>query len=63
MSIGVVGSSCIHSICAFYYMCNLFGVMVFQRSIVNMGVEEGYMDSQYMCTLLYVKLIWCNGIP
>ena len=22
-------------ICAFYYMCNLFGVVVFQRSMVN----------------------------
>ena len=21
------------------------------------------MDSQYMCILPYVKLIWCNGIP
>ena len=21
------------------------------------------MYSQYMCILLYVKLIWCNGIP
>ena len=23
-----------------------------------MGVD----DAQYMCILLYVKLIWCNGI-
>ena len=21
------------------------------------------MCTQYMCILLYVKLIWCNGIP
>ena len=21
------------------------------------------MYAQYMCILLYVKLIWCNGIP
>ena len=29
------GGTCILSICAFYYMCNLFGVMVFKISIVN----------------------------
>ena len=30
-----MGGTCILSICVFYYMCNLFSVMVFQRSIVN----------------------------
>ena len=55
-----LGGRCILSICALCYMQNLFGVMVFHRSIVNWS--WGYMYSQYMCILLYVKLIWCNGI-
>ena len=29
------GGTCMLSICAFCYMCNLFGVMVFHTSIVN----------------------------
>ena len=35
--------------------------MVFHRSIVNSSGE--YMYLQYMCIMLYVKVIWCNGIP
>ena len=60
LSIGV-GGICILSICAFCYRCHLFGVMVFQRSIVNWS--GGYMYPQYMCILLYVILMLCNGIP
>ena len=44
-------------ICAFFYMENLFGVGVFQRSIVN----RGHVSPGYMCILLYVKdiqLLW-----
>ena len=52
---------CILSICAFCYMSNLFGVMVFYRSIVNWSGR--YMYPQYMCILLYVKLTLYNGIP
>ena len=59
-TVGVLGES-ILSICAFCYMWHLFGVMVFHRCIVNWS--GGYMYSQYMCILLYVTLIWCNGIP
>ena len=44
-------------ICAFCYMLNLFGVVVFHRSMVN------WRGPWYMCILLYVKLIWCSGIP
>ena len=62
LSIGVwgvdVSSVYVHS--AVYV--NLFGVIVFHRSIVNWS-GRGYMYPQYMCILLYVKLIWCNGIP
>ena len=36
LSIGE-GDRCMLSICAFSYMCNLFGVMVFHRSIANWG--------------------------
>ena len=35
--------------------------MVFHRSIVSSSGE--YMYLQYMCIMLYVKVIWCNGIP
>ena len=51
------GGRCILSICVYV---NLFGV-VFHRSIVNWS--GGDMYPQYMCILIYVKLIWCNGIP
>ena len=30
---------CILSICVFCFMCNLFGVTVFQRSVVNWSGE------------------------
>ena len=47
-------------ICAFHYMLNLFGVVVFHRSMVDW---RGYMCPRYMCILLYVKRIHCSGIP
>ena len=40
-------------------MLNLFGVVVFHRSMVNWRRGAAW----YMCILLYVKLIWCSGIP
>ena len=57
------GGRCILSICALCYMWHLFGVTVFHRCIVNWRWGEGYMHPQYMCILLYVIVIWCNGIP
>ena len=45
-------------ICAFWYMWNIFGVVVFHRSMVNWR-----RGPWYMCILLYVKLMWCSGIP
>ena len=47
-------------ICAFFYMSNLFGVVVFHRSMVNWG--WGYICLRYMCILLYAKLIQCSGV-
>ena len=47
-------------ICAFCYMLNLFGVVVFHTSMVDW---RGYICPKYICILLYVKLIWCSGIP
>ena len=41
-------------------MWNLFSVVVFHRSMVNW---RGYICPQYMCILVYVKLIWCSSIP
>ena len=55
------GGRCILSTYAFWYIWNLFGVMVLHRSTVNW--TRGYMYPQYMCILLYVKLILCNDIP
>ena len=44
-------------------ICDTYlGVMVFHRSIVNWS-WGWQMYPQYMCILLYVKVIWCNGIP
>ena len=39
-------------------MLNIFGVVVFHRSMVNWR-----RGPWYMCILLYVKLIWCSSIP
>ena len=41
------------------YMWNWFGVVVFQRFMVDWG----YVCHGYMCIFLYVKLIWCSGVP
>ena len=46
-------------ICAFFFMWHWFSVVVFQRSMVNWGI----ICHGYMCILLYVKLIWCSGVP
>ena len=46
-------------ICAFFYMWHCFSVVVFQICIVTWGdICHGYMS-----ILLYVKLIWCIGVP
>ena len=51
-----VWDTCILSICTFYYMCNLFGVMVFQRSIANwiwgVDVSSVYVHSAICETYL-----------
>ena len=46
-------------ICAFFYMSNLLGVVVFHRSMLNW---RGSICHGYMCILLYVKLIGCSGV-
>ena len=75
------------SICAFCYILNLFGVVVFHRCMVNWSRGAlvyvysaiclnlcavvvsidlwsiGGGGHWYVCILLYVKLIWCSGIP
>ena len=33
----------------------------FSRDLNLIG--GGYVGPRYMCILLYVKLIWCSGIP
>ena len=43
-----------------FHMWNSFGVVVFYRSMVNW---RGDICPEYMCILLYVKLIRCSGIP
>ena len=49
-------------ICAFFYMWNLFCVVVFQRSMLDWRRGMGSVCHGYMCILLYVKLIQCSGI-
>ena len=43
--------------CAIY--ANLFGVMVLQRSMFDW--RRGSICHGYMCIVLYMKLVWCNG--
>ena len=45
-------------------------IMLYVKGICSNGIpyiyfqlEWGVHVSQYMCMLLYVKLIWCNNIP
>ena len=45
--------------CAFFYMLNVCGVVVLHRSMVDCG---GSICLGYICILLYLKLIGCNGI-
>ena len=45
------GDTSAFGICAFFHMWNLFGLVVFQRSIFNW---RGYICLWYMCILLYV---------
>ena len=45
-------------ICELCYMWNLCGVVVCHGSIDRWV----HLQSVYMCILLYMKLIWCNGL-
>ena len=47
-------------ICAFFYIQNLFGVVVFPRSVVDW--RRGYVCHGYMCIFLYVKVIQHSGV-
>ena len=49
-------------ICALCYILNLFGVLVFQRSMLHWR-RGGVNCHGYMCIVpyIYMKLIWCNG--
>ena len=51
-------------ICALCYIQNVFGVMVFQRSMLNWrrGWGQSAMGIYGLC-YVYMKLIWCNGFP
>ena len=44
-------------------MCNLFGVVVFQRSVIDWRRGLGSVCHGNMCILLYMKLFWCSGFP
>ena len=59
---GGMGSVCT-GICAFFYMWNIVGVVVFHRSLVNWRRGWGSICHGYMWILLYMKLIWCNCFP
>ena len=41
---------------------NLLGVMVSHTSMLDWSREVGSVCHGYMCILLYVKLIGCNGV-
>ena len=59
LSIGVWGVH-VSSVYVHSAIVKLIGVTVFHTSIVNWSGGEMY--PQYMYILLYVKLMWCNGI-
>ena len=58
------------ALCALFYIyiyiyiyrsairCAMFGVAVFKASMLNC---RGAICHGYMCIVLYMKLIWCNG--
>ena len=48
-------------LCAFCYIWQLFDVVVFQRSMLNWSRGVGSICHGYMCIVLYMKLMWCNG--
>ena len=48
--------------CAFYYMCNLFGVGDFPEIYAQLEEGVGSVCHGYMCILLYVKLILCSCV-
>ena len=51
---------CVYVHCAISARADTFGVVVFKASMLNwLGVHLPLVD---MCILLYVKLIWCNGL-
>ena len=50
-------------ICAFYYICNCFGVVVLHRSTVNWRRWCGVCVHWYLCILAYVKLMQSRGLP
>ena len=53
-----VSSVYVHSaICETYLVSTWYSI-----HLLSIGVER-YIYPQYRCILLYVKLIWCNGIP
>ena len=49
-------------ICALYYICNLFGVMVLQTSMLAWSVV-GSICHGYMVYCATYDLVWCNGFP
>ena len=45
----------------YIYICNVFGVLVFQRAMLNWRRGGASICHRYMSIVLYIKHIWCNG--
>ena len=43
------------------YICNIFGVMVFHRSMLNWR-RGGAQSALGICALCYICQVWCSGI-
>ena len=43
-------------------ICETYSVSWCSIDLLSIG-GRGYMSTMYMCILLYVKLIWCSGVP
>ena len=56
-----MGEQSAMGICAFFYMWHWYSVYWCSRDVWS--IVGGYICHWYMCILLYVKLIWCIGVP
>ena len=50
------------SVYVYSAICETYLVQWYSIDLLSIGMRRGQMHPKYMCMLLYVKVIWCNGI-